>query len=426
MMVRALEETKTCAIDTVVIGGGQAGLCMSYVLQEEGREHVVLEQRRALEQWRSARWDSFMMNTPLAYSRIMGQNDGLPDEQMSIPLEKNVQMWDDCIKQRKFPVREQTEVVSVKQDEDGYLIVKVKSGDQGPQEYKARNVVAAPGNYQLPKIPACASNLRSDIQQLRVGTYTSPSTIRDGAILVVGGGQTGMQLGEELLQAGRKVFIATSKVKGSLRSYRGEDIFFWMDRTGMLTMPKEALPDPNMRYDRIPIAGNNHPISHYSLARMGAVFLGRLENISKDGETAIFKDNLQENIAFAQGGYDFLLNTLEGWVAEHDEQNDYPPYTPEPEWEPYEPLLEYTAPTELNLRENDIVAVIWATGWDADLSWLHIDEVRQELGPDGRPAACDTSVPGFFWLGFHWLRFLNSGNGSGFHHDAPFIASKLR
>ncbi|MCH7876359.1 MAG: hypothetical protein IH965_13815 [Gemmatimonadetes bacterium] len=249
----------------------------------------------------------------------------------------------------------------------------------------------------------------------------------DDVVLVeAGGGQAGMQLGEELLQIGRKVFIATSRVKGSLRSYRGEDIFFWLDRTGMLTMPKEALPDPNMKYDRIPIAGNNHPISHYSLARMGAVFLGGLEDISKDGAIATFKDNLQENIAFAQGGYNFLFNALEGWITENGKENDYPPHTPEPEWEPHQPLLEYTAPTKLNLRENNIVAVLWATGWNADLSWLHIDEVRQELGPHGRPETCDTSVPGFFWLGFHWLRFLNSGNGKGFHHDAPYIVSKLR
>ncbi len=413
-------------IDTVVIGGGHAGLCMSYVLQEEGREHVVLEKKRALEQWRSARWDSFMMNTPIAYSRIMGQKDGLPDELMSIPLEKNIKLWDDCIKERKFPIREQAEVVSVKQGEGGSLLVTVKSDDQGPKEYKAKNVVAAPGNYQIPNIPAYASNLGSDIQQLRVGTYTNPDAIQDGAILVVGSGQTGMQLGEELLQAGRKVFIATSRVKGSLRSYRGEDIFFWLDRTRMLTMPKEALPDPNMKYDRIPFTGNDHPISLYSLARMGATFFGGLVDISEDGTIATCNDKLQENIAFAQGGYDFLINAIEGWISENSKGNDYPSPVPETEWEPYQPLLEYKAPTTLNLKENNITSVLWATGWKADLSWLHIDSVRQELGPHGRPEACDTSVPGFFWLGFHWLRFLNSGNVAGFHHDAPYIASKLR
>lgn len=421
-----IQNQRIVAIDTVVIGGGQAGLCMSYVLQEEGRQHVVLEKHRVLEQWRSKRWDSFMMNTPLAYSRIMGQRDGLPDELMSIPLEKNIQLWDDCVKERKFPIRQQTEVVAVTNDESGYLFVKVRCNDQGPQIYKAKNVVAAPGNYQLPNIPECSRNLRSEIQQLRVGTYTNPSTIRDGAILIVGGGQTGMQLGEELLKAGRKVFLATSRVKGALRSYRGEDLFFWLDRTGRLTMPKEQLPNPNMRYDRIPITGNDHPISHFSLARMGGVLMGGLNDISNDGAVAFFKENLQENIAFAQEGYNSMLNAFEDWITQNGKEHAYPLHSPEPEWEPCPPLLEHKAPTDLNLRENNIVAVLWATGWHADLSWLHIDKIRQELGPNGRPETCETSVPGFFWLGFHWLRSLNSANGKGFHYDAPYISSKLR
>ena len=327
----AIEHQDMCTIDTVVIGGGQAGLCMSCVLQEAGREHVVLEKKRVLEQWRSSRWDSFMMNTPQAYSRIMGQDDGVPDEKMSIPLAQSVKAWDDCVKQRQFPIRDHSEAVSVKQDPDGSLLVTVKSDGEGPNEYRARNVVAAPGNYQLPNIPACANNLSPEIQQLRVGTYTNPPDIQDGAILVIGGGQTGIQLGEELVQAGRKVFIATSKVKGSVRSYRGEDVFFWMDRTGVLTMPKDALPDPNMKYDRIPITGNDHPISHHSLARLGAVLLGRLKDISEDGVVVTFEDNLQENIAFAHEGYDFIINVFEGWIAENGNGDKFPAPTPESE-----------------------------------------------------------------------------------------------
>ena len=119
-------------IDTVIIGGGHAGLCMSYVLQQEGREHIVLEKARPLEQWRSARWDSFMLNTPLAYSRLIGQQDGLPGEKMSIPLAKSIGLWDAHINACEFPIREQTEVVSVEQSADGDLIVEVKSGDGGP------------------------------------------------------------------------------------------------------------------------------------------------------------------------------------------------------------------------------------------------------------------------------------------------------
>lgn len=271
-----------------------------------------------------------------------------------------------------------------------------------------------------------SSNLDASIKQVRVGTYTNPDALQDGAVLIVGSGQTGVQLGEELLKAGRKVFIATSKVPGTVRSYRGEDVFFWLDRIGMLTMPKEALPDPNMKYDRIPFTGNDHPISYYSLARMGATLLGRLSGISEDGTLATFEDNLQQNLAVAQGGYDFLINAIEGWIKETGNTGKFPDPEKEEEWEPYLPLLKEKAPETINLKENNITNVLWATGWNADLSWLHIDSIRGELGPHGRPESCETSVPGFFWLGFHWLRFLNSGNLAGFHHDAIAIVPQLR
>lgn len=420
------KRNEVCIIDTVIIGGGHAGLCMSYVLKEKGREHVVLEKKHVLEQWRSYRWDSFMMNTPQAYHRMIGQKDEISDNQMSLPLQKTLASWDDHINANKLPIREHTEVISVIQNEDGKFLVTIKSEGNGPDSYIAKNVIAAPGNYQKPNIPEYATNLSPNIQQLRVGNYSNPKAIQDGAILIVGSGQTGIQLGEELLMAGRKIFIATSKVPGSVRSYRGEDVFFWLDRTGMLTLPKEVLPDPNMRYDRIPFTGNNHPISYYSLTRKGATLLGRLSNISKDGTIATFNDNLQENIAFAQGGYDFLINAIEGWISESGKTNEFPAPVKEPEWEPHQPLLENKAPDMLNLQENNITTVLWATGWKADLNWLNIDTIRQELGPHGRPESCETSVPGFFWLGFHWLRFLNSGNVAGFHHDAPYIASKMQ
>ncbi len=267
------DNQEAVVVDTVIIGGGQAGLCMSYALQEDGREHIVLEKGRLLEQWFSRRWDRFMVNTPQKFTRLLGQRDELSDAAMGVPLEKTIETWQTHIQERNFPVREHMEVVSVEQGGDDNFIVRVNS-KEGPSEYRARNVVAAPGNYQIPNIPDCADRLSDEIQQFRVGTFTNPEALSEGAVLIVGGGQTGMQIGEALLKAGRDVFIATSRVKGSPRSYRGEDIFFWMERTGMLQMPPQALPDPNMKYDRIPIVGNDHPISHHSLARLGARFLG--------------------------------------------------------------------------------------------------------------------------------------------------------
>jgi putative flavoprotein involved in K+ transport len=414
-------------IDTIVIGAGQAGLCMSYALQCARREHLVLEQGRALEQWRSARWDSFRINSPMAYSRLMGQRDILPDRQRGIPLLETLRLWDECIAQRAFPIHEKSKVVAVERAPDGVFRVHVES-DTGSHIYLAKNVIAAPGNYQFPKTPACAGKLGPEIEQLWVGTYTSPSAVRAGSVLVVGGGQTGVQLSEELAQAGRQVYLATSRVKGTPRSYRGEDIMFWLDRTGLLATPRDELTNPEERFDRLPIVGPDYPISHYSLARMGVTLLGRLRDISADGERALFENNLDDNILFAQNGYDELIGHIEDWISQQNEavRFKFPKPVSEPEWRPHQPLTALNSPKELNLQQEGIRTVIWATGWRADLSWLLIDDVVRALDANGLPQACDTPVDGFFWLGFHWLRTRTSGNGAGFHLDAPYIASRLR
>lgn len=414
-------------IDTVVIGGGHAGLCMSYVLQREGREHVVLEKARVLEQWRSARWDSFRINSPIAYSRMMGQADGIPDSRRSIPLEEVLRAWDECIARRNFPIREWTRVRSVERTRDGRFIVDVR-GDDGPRRYVALNVVAAPGNHQHPRIPEYADHFGPEVQQLRVGTYTNPTDVRAGAVLVVGGGQTGMQLGEELARAGRRVYLATSRVAGSPRDHRGEDIMFWLDRIGALSAPKEECGHPREHSDPMPIVGHDHPISHHSLARMGVRLLGRLSGVSEDGAVATFRDDLHANIAFAQRGYEGLVNRIESWIDGLDpvERSRYPPPTTEPEWKPHPPLLASAPSIDLSLREHGIRAVVWATGWSTDLRWLRIDEVRRPLGPGGIPDTCESGVDGFYWLGFDGLRTCASGTVAGFHSDASHIATRLR
>ena len=399
---------------------------MSYVLQHEGREHVVLEKARALEQWRSARWDSFRTNSPIAYLRLIGQVDGLPDTRRSIPLGEMIRMWDEYITQRRFPIREWSKVLSVTRTDEGRFTVCVEC-DHGPQRYDALNVVAAPGNYQFPRVPSFAKYLGPEIQQLRVGTYSKPSAIQAGAILVVGGGQTGMQLSEELAGAGRDVYLATSKVKGTPRDYRGEDVMFWLNRIGILTAPKEKCGYPEDR-DRMPIVGHDHSISHHSLARLGVRLSGRLKDISRDGATAIFRDDVHANIMFAQRGYDKLIDQIENWIAGVDPtvRGRYPLPTTEPAWEPHPPLLASAPPTSLSLREHGIRAVVWATGWLTDLGWLRINEVRQTLDSCGLPDACETAVDGFYWLGFDGLRTCASGTVAGFHLDAAHIATRLR
>ncbi|MCK9870994.1 NAD(P)/FAD-dependent oxidoreductase [Nocardiopsis dassonvillei] len=414
-------------VETVVIGGGHAGLAMSHVLQSEGREHVVLEKARVLEQWRSARWDSFRINSPVAYSRMTGQTDGLPDGTRGVPLREMVRVWDEYVARGGFPVRERTRVHSVERTPEGRFTVAVRGGG-GPRRYDALNVVAAPGNHQVPRVPGFADRLGPEVQQLRVGTYTNPARVRDGAVLVVGGGQTGMQLSEELARAGRRVYLATSRVAGSPRDHRGEDVMFWLDRIGALAAPREECGHPRNRSDPMPIVGHDHPISHHSLARMGVRLLGRLSGVSEDGATATFGDDLHANIAFARRGYERLVDRIEDWIGALDpaERSRYPPPTPEPEWEPHPPLLASAPPLRLSLREHGVRAVLWATGWRTDMSWLRVDEVRRSLGPGGVPDGCETDVEGFYWLGFDGLRTCASGTVAGFHSDASHIAALLR
>ncbi|WP_432412095.1 NAD(P)-binding domain-containing protein [Rasiella sp. SM2506] len=411
-------------IDTVIIGAGHAGLCMSYTLQQENRTHVVLEKHVTLYQWKNHRWDSFKLNTPLKYSRISGQNDGQPDDRNSIPLSENIAMWEHTIQQHSFPIKEYCDVTAVVKNADGTFLVQFKENGNVESSYRARNVIAACGFYQNIKIPNFSKNLPSTILQLDVKSYKNPDQTK-GSVLVVGSGQSGIQIAEELAVSGKNVYLATSAVGGTIRSYRGEDAFFWMDRIRMLTMPTTSLPTEEMRYNKNAFTGNDHPISYYSLYKLGVNLTGGLTYINTNGDDLFFKNNLQENIAVAQQKYDLLLEKIEAWIQNENKHNYYLPPTQELEWVPNTQLLAYEPPTILHLKECDIQTVIWTTGWTADFSWIKIPSILADLGATHLPKTCVTKIPGFFWLGFPWLRTLSSANVGGFDEDAKAIANLL-
>lgn len=412
-------------IDTLIIGAGHAGLCMSYVLQQENRAHVVLEKNTKLYQWKTHRWDSFKLNTPLGYSRILGQNDGQPDNRTSIPLSENIEMWENTIKQYDFPIKEHCEVISVSKESDGSFLVVFKENNLNESSYVARNIIAACGFFHNTKIPHFSRNLSSNIKQLDVKSYKNPEQL-EGSVLVVGSGQSGIQIGEEIALSGRNVYMATSAVGGTIRSYRGEDAFFWLDRIKMLTMPTESLPNINMRYNKNAFTGNDHPISYYSLFKNGVNLLGRLENIDTEGKFAFFKNNLQENITTAQQKYDGLIESIEAWILKENKAEEYLPISQELEWIPDKNLLDYSAPNVLDLKKHNIQTIIWTTGWTADFNWLKIPSVIENLGSRNLPETYNTPIPGFFWLGFPWLRTLSSANVGGFGDDAKAIAKLLK
>jgi putative flavoprotein involved in K+ transport len=215
-------------VDTVVIGGGQAGLSVSYYLTRHDQDHMVLEQADAPgEAWRNHRWDSFTLNTPRWQSRLAGVHYCEDDPDGFMPREEMVAHLEDLA--RRLPVRYGMHVSRVERDRRGQYLLQVDGGDT----ISARNVVVATGLYQTPKIPALSAGFPADIKQLHSDTYRNLQQLRPGAVLVVGSAQSGAQIAEELYESGRKVYLAVSRAGRTPRRYRGKDANWWSARLGL-------------------------------------------------------------------------------------------------------------------------------------------------------------------------------------------------
>ena len=423
-------------LNTVVVGGGHCGLNLGCWLAERGdKSYIVLERGDVLNAWKHNRWDAFVMNTPMKYSRLHKQSDDVPDTAMGRPLTEDIARWEAHIEKVGVKYREKCAVTSVTLREDGKFVTDVTCADGDVAQYVSSNVVACNGNYDHLYIPECHKALHPSIKQLQSDRFRNETELQDGAVLIVGGGQSGVQLADLLLSKGKKVYLCTSRVPGSVRSYRGEDVFFWMERTGFSDLTKEALtrfPDQlamALRYGRIPVVGSTKPISPFSLHRLGAKLLGALENVGEDGLTITLKPNRSKNIGVCAEAYQGFPDHVEEWLKATGEEEQFGPPNgfPEPEWEPVEELLDDPGPRSLNLTDEGITNVLWATGYRPDFSWIRIDAVHEGFDAvNKKPDSLETSVPGFFFAGFHWLNTLQSGNVLGFDKDHEIIVEKLR
>ena len=226
----------TRQIDTVIVGGGQAGLAMSYCLRQQGREHVVLERAPAVANaWRNERWDSFTLVTPNCQVRMPGAEYHGNDPYGFMSLAEVVKYFDDYVKRFDLPVHCGVEVYSVEKTREGYL-VRTKDGN-----YDAENVVIASGLYQSPKIPKFSEAIPAGILQIHSMKYRNPSSLPAGAILVVGTGQSGAQIAQELYQSGRKVYLSVGDAGRVPRRYRGRDINDWFTRLGLFDTEVEEV-----------------------------------------------------------------------------------------------------------------------------------------------------------------------------------------
>ena len=400
-------------INTVIVGGGQAGLAMSYYLKQEGREHLVLEKASAVaDAWRNQRWDSFTLVAPNFQVRMPGAEYHGNDPYGFMSLAEVVQYFDDYVVRFSLPVHCEVEVLSVEKLQDGYR-VRTSEGD-----YEADNVVIATGLYQAPKIPKFGKGISPNILQIHSMDYKNPTLVPDGAVLVVGTGQSGAQIAEELYQSGRKVYLSIGSAGRVPRRYRGRDINEWFTRMGMFDTKVEELNSPADKFQPHPqISGKNggESLNLHRFARDGVVLLGHVRD-ARDGQLIIAPD-LKETLAKVDQFEINALKAVDQYIARMGLKA------------PAETVPQlrdgYTQEviTDLDLKASGISTIIWATGYSFDFSVVKLPAVDSDGYPIQKRGVTDHD--GMYFVGMPWLHSRRSGILFGVADDAAYIAQHI-
>jgi putative flavoprotein involved in K+ transport len=399
--------------DCVVIGAGQAGLATSYYLTEAGCDHVVLERDRVGERWRSERWDSFTLVTPNLMSSLPSfpyegdDPDGfLTRNEVVAYLEAYVDRFDP-------PLKTGVEVLSVRQRGAGYTV------DTTDDAYETTNVVVATGPFQRPRIPEFGAELPSSVRQLHTSRYRNPDQLDPGGVLVVGSGQSGVQIAKELHESGRDVYLSVGKAAKAPRRYRGRDIVSWMVAMGGFEATVASLDSPADRFAPNPyVSGTDggQEIDLLELAADGMTLLGRAESV--EGGRLVVADDLEENLRNAYRFYAGMLDQIDDLIE--TEGID----APDPEFVPRDPeSISVESVRELDLAAANVQTVIWATGFRFDFDWVEpatFDEYGYPVHDRGV-----TDTPGLYFFGLPWLHTGGSALLFGVGGDAKYVTDHI-
>jgi len=402
------------SIDTIVIGAGHAGLAVSYCLTERLIDHLVVERGEVANSWRNERWDSLTLLTPNWQARLPGFSYSGNDPDGYMSMREVIEFIDAYARHCRLPVQTGTTVTSLKQNSDGYHVMT----DRG--EWYCRSVVIASGACNVPAIPRVAEAIPGDIQQLTSWEYRNPGQLEEGGVIVVGASATGLQLAEEIHQSGRPVTIASGEHVRLPRVYRGRDIQWWMDATGILDEGLDEIDDIN-RARHLPspqlVGSRQHQILDLNtMLSLGIKLVGRLMGVQNG--TVQFSGSLRNVCALADLKMNRLLKTIDEWAEQSPDASQFePPERFERTTVDEEPCL------AMNLDESGVRAIVWATGYRPDYSWLDVPVLDRKgmIRHDGGVA----DSPGMYVLGMPFLRHRKSSFIHGAEDDARFVTQHL-
>jgi putative flavoprotein involved in K+ transport len=397
------------SVNVAIIGGGQAGLATSWYLTQSNVDHVVLESGRVAETWRSRRWDSFCLVTPNQFIHLPGAKYAGPDPDGFMTLAEIVDYFQSWADSFDAPVGGNSRVTKLEADGAGFLLT-LSSGT-----IKARTVVVATGAYQRAHRPAGAESLPRDVVQLLAEEFTNPAALPPGAVLVVGSGQTGCQLAEELHESGRKVFLACGRCFWVPRRMEGHDAVWWMADSGFMDRTPDKLPSPEARLLGNPQATGHdggRDLNYRVLHDKGVELLGRYAGA--DGSKLRFGDDLAASVDFGDARLTDFLKFIEASCAAKG--------TIAPGYQMPPPLRIKTR-TQLDIARDHIGAVIWTSGYRPDYGWVKFpvfDGMGFPLQVDGR-----STVAGLYFMGVHWMRKNKSPILYGVGEDAEVVARQI-
>lgn len=399
----------------VIIGAGQCGLAMSWHLTRHGIDHVILERGEVANAWKTERWDSLRLLTPNWQSRLpgFGYDGDDPDGYRTMPeVVAFISRYAEAI---AAPVETGTTVTALRADGDGYVV----ETDRGA--WRCRSAVIATGACNLPHVPKVAEAAPPGIASLTPRDYRHPGQLADGGVLVVGASATGIQLAEEIHRSGRPVTIAVGEHVRAPRTYRGRDIQWWLDRTGVLDQRHDAVDDI-ARARKVPsfqLVGTpeRRTLDLNTLRGIGVKLRGKLAGIA--GGKAQFSGSLRNQCALADLKMNRLLDTIDVFAAESGLDAEVePPHR----FAPTE--VDESPPLGLDLASGEIRTILWATGYRPDYSWLHLpvlDHKRQIVHDGGIIARS----PGLYVIGLQFLRRRKSALIDGAGDDARDLADHL-